>query len=380
MLSKIIKILLLFAAIIILLICVFRNNIFKFYIENYAAKNFKAECRVNKVDLWFDHISLKGLTIKTEDYDALAKDITIKFKTQKEKPFFCISDFSLSDVTFEIKSLKSRKNISGEKSASMPLGIFAKPVQLSLKNISVALRDKSLEINSNFSVIAEVSPTAFLLKDASIVDLDIRSQDFEIANFSLKKFRKDRYLIKIPSIRVKDKKFIDFFIPVKAGLNQLLFPRAKNPFLGTEGFVSARCDFRGYDNFCFAAKFNDASFEKIVDIFAFEEAAFKGLFDGSLKTCLSAFKISEVTADFINKGTGFINIKKESSLTFLKNYLDAPSYNALIDNFKNYEYNIGVIRARKEADVLSLNLDFTSEAMGKRNITINFHNTLGGIQ
>jgi len=380
MLNKIIKTLLLIAALIILLIAVFRNNIVKFYIENYAGKDLKAECKVNKADLWFDRISFKDLTVKAADYDVIAKSITVKFKVQKEKPLFCISDISLADVIFRLKSTGNTKSVSGKKPIAIPLGVFAKPVRLNLENINISLKSGSLEINSNFAIIAEVSRGTILLKDASISDLDIRSQDFEITNLNLKRFRKNLYLIRIPRIRVKEKKFENFFIPVKANVNQLLFPRAKNPFLGPAGFVSAKCDFEGYDSLCFNANFKDASFEKIVDTFAPEDAAVRGLFDGSINACLSAFKVSKIQANFINKGNGFINVKKESSFVFLKNYLDAPSYNALIDNFKNYEYNMGVISAGKEGNTLNLTLDFTSDSMGRRNIMVNFHDVLGGTQ
>lgn len=367
-------------ALTILSIVVFRNNIVKFYIENYAGKNLKAECKVNKADLWFDHISFKDLTVKAADYDVIAKNITIKFKTQKEKPFFYISDINLADVNLKVKLTGNAKSVSEKKPIVMPLDVLKKPVRLNLENINISLKSKSLEINSNFAIIAEVSHDIISLKDASIADLDVLSQDFEITNLNLKRFRENRYLIRIPSIRVKEKKFENFFIPVKVSVNQLLFPRAKNPFLGPAGFVSAKCDFQKYDNLCFNAKFRDASFEKIVDIFASEDAAVKGAFDGSIGACISAFKINKIEADFANKGNGFINIKKESSFAFLKSYLDAPSYNALIDNFKNYEYNIGVISARKEGDTLNLTLDFTSDSMGRRNIMVNFHDVLGGTQ
>lgn len=380
MLNKITKTLLLIIALIILLIAVFRNNIVKFYIENYAGKNLKAECKVNKADLWFDHISFKGLTVKTADYDVIAKNITLKFKIQKEKPFFCISDINLADVTFRVKSANNAKSVSEKKPIVIPFDVLAQPVRLNLENINISLKSKFLEISSNFAIIAEISRDAISLKDASIADLDIRSQDFEITNLNLKRFRKNRYLIRIPSIRVKEKKFENFFIPVKVNVSQLLFPRAKNPFLGPAGFVSAKCDFKKYDNLCFSAKFRNASFEKIVDIFASEDAAVKGIFDGSIGACIEAFKISKIEADFANKGNGLINIKKESSFAFLKSYLDAPSYNALIDNFKNYEYNMGVISARKEGDTLNLTLDFTSDSMGRRNIMVNFHDVLGGTQ
>jgi len=324
-------------------------------------------------------VSVEDAAVNAKDFNVIAKNVTIKFKVQKEKPYFYLSDVILSDVTFKIKPLENLKNASGKKSTPTGFPVFVKPLRLNLQNINIALKDKSLEMNSSFSIIAEIGPSTFFINDASVANLDISSQDFEITNLSLNRFGKNKYLLKIPSIRIKDKRFTDFLIPIKSDVNQLLFPRVKNPFLGANALVSAKCNFAEYNKFCFAAKFQDASFEKIVDIFASEEAAFRGVFDGSLKTCVSAFRISEIEAGFKNKANGFINVKKESSFAFLKTYLDSASYNALIDNFKNYEYNIGIISAKKEAGALNLNLDFTSDTMGKRNITINFHDILGGM-
>jgi len=167
-------------------------------------------------------------------------------------------------------------------------------------------------------------------------------------------------------------------VPIKAETERIIFPKAQNPFLGKSGCMTAVIDINKYEDLCFSARFSGVSFGKIIDAFASEDAAATGLFDGKLKICLAKSAISEVDADFLNKGTGIINIKKESSLAFLKPYLDKPSYNALIDNFKNYEYNKGIVAAENNDDVLGLNLDFTSETMGRRNITINFYNILGG--
>ncbi|MDD4954818.1 MAG: hypothetical protein PHP17_02125 [Candidatus Omnitrophica bacterium] len=379
MLGKFIKFFFLFFIVIFLLVSILRNYIIKFCIENYASKSLKAECKVNNVNLGLDFLSLDGLTIKTADSESTAKNITLKFKTQQEKPFLYISAINLSDVNVRVKSLE-KSAAAAQKPKALPLSIFSKPVWLDFENISIFLKNKSLELSTNFSFIAEISRNAILLKDAKVTDLDVRSQDFEITKLNLRKFRKDRYLIAIAGIRIKDSKFTDFFIPVKTNVNQLLFPRAKNPFLGDAGFISAECSLNGYDSLCVSAKLQNASFEKIIDVFASEEASFKGLFDGSLEACADKFTLSKFKADFSNKGSGFINIKKESSFVFLKSYLDEPSYRALIDNFKNYEYNIGVVNANKVDDTLNLNLDFTSDAMGKRNIIVNFHNVSGGNQ
>lgn len=377
MLSKIIKTFVLVLTIIILLLAGLRNYVLKFYLENYVSKSLKAECKVKKANLSFDYVSLQGVSINAKDFNVTAKNVTIKFKAQKEKPFLYPSAINLADISLKISSLENLGKISGKKSVSVGVHVFAKPLSVNLQNININLKSKLLELGSTFSIRAEIGPSVIFIKDANAADLDIHSQDFDITDLNLKKFSNDIYLLKISNIRIKDKKFVDFSVPVKSSVNQLLFPRAKNPFLGPDGFVSAKCDFSGYDSFCITIKLQDASFEKIVDIFASEEAAFRGSFDGELTACVSSFKISEIEAGFRNKGNGFINVKKESSFVFLKTYLDAASYNALIDNFKNYEYNIGIVSVKKMADILNLNLDFTSDAMGRRNITVNLHDILG---
>ncbi|MFA5271702.1 MAG: hypothetical protein WC412_05110 [Candidatus Omnitrophota bacterium] len=373
MFKKVIKIFILFLMSAILLTTVFRNQIIRFNLEGFVRKNFKIDCKIQRVNLWFDSFSIKGLKLSSKDFDATAKNILIRFKFQKGAPIY-LSEFALSDLVLKVKSLEGlTQSISNKKTAPAALPANFRPIKFNLQNINIDLKSKTFDASSNFSIIAEVGSDKLLLEDANVSNFEIHSQDFEITRLGLRKFRKGLYLISTPSVRAKDKKFNNFSIPVKVNVNQIIFPKAKNAFFGPEGYLSAKIDFSKYNKFCLIANFSGVSFEKIVDVFASEDAAFKGSFDGSLRACVSGLGIETVEAGFYNKGNGFINIKKESSLAFLKSYLDGPSYNALIDNFKNYEYNVGVVSAKNEADALKLGLDFTSEAMGRRNITINFH-------
>jgi len=80
-------------------------------------------------------------------------------------------------------------------------------------------------------------------------------------------------------------------------------------------------------------------------------------------------KLSGLEADFHNASGGVINIEKGDSLSFLQQYLDQASYDALVDNFKHYAYNRGSIKVTK---------DFGSDELGRRNISVNLHGILGG--
>jgi len=105
-----------------------------------------------------------------------------------------------------------------------------------------------------------------------------------------------------------------------------------------------------------------------------------GRFSGELEVLLKDFTLSKTEGNFHNTKGGSIDIKKEADLTFLKTYLDEQSYNLLIDGFKNYHYNEGQIGLSNEGSSLVLQFSFNSKKMGKRNITINFHNLIGGEQ
>lgn len=378
MFKKIFSFLAVFLLLTVLALIVFRNQILKISLEDFAHKNFKVECKIENVNLWFNCLAVKGLKLNSKDFDVNVKNAIIKFKFQKGAPVY-VNEFDVSDAVIKVKSLEGlTQGLSKKKTTKSVLPTYFPPIQLNLQNINIDLKSKTFDFISSFSLIAEIGSDKIFLNDAIISNLKISSQDFELTSLTLKKFNKNKYIIKIPTLRIKDKNFTSFFIPVKAKVNQLVLPKAKNAFLGALGCMSAKLDFTRYDNFCFTANFWDASFEKIMDIFASEDAAFKGLFDGSLRGCIKAFQVETLEAGFQNKGNGFINIKKESSLAFLKPYLNKSSYDALIDNFKNYEYNIGIISAKNEKDALSVSLDFTSETMGRRNIIINFHNIFGG--
>jgi len=89
-------------------------------------------------------------------------------------------------------------------------------------------------------------------------------------------------------------------------------------------------------------------------------------------------KLSGLEADFHNASGGVINIEKGDSLSFLQRYLDQASYDALVDNFKHYAYNRGSIKVTKQGEIIALNLDFGSDELGRRNISVNLHGILGG--
>lgn len=245
-------------------------------------------------------------------------------------------------------------------------------VKISSRNLDASVK----EITVKFSPF--IFDARHFVKGIKISDLNLRLQNFQISGLELKRSYSDLYFLRISNIWIRDREFTGFLIPIKAKPGQIIFPKAQNPLFGKKGYMNGTIDIKDYEDMSLKFGFSDISFEGIVNALASADAATSGLFDGYFMLDLSKFKILSLTARFNNKGKGVISINKESSLSFLKNYLDGPSYNALIDNFKNYEYNNGIINVQNEAGVIGCNFEFGSEKMGRRSMVINFHDLLGG--
>jgi len=90
--------------------------------------------------------------------------------------------------------------------------------------------------------------------------------------------------------------------------------------------------------------------------------------------------LRDIKIDLTDNTGGLINVKNEASLDFLRRYMDDRSFKALVDNFKNYAYNIGTVTVRRQNRDAVVETVFDSPSMGHRDIVINFHDLLNEAQ
>lgn len=217
----------------------------------------------------------------------------------------------------------------------------------------------------------------------SIEDLEISQCRLKFKNGSidlaLKKSEDNLYVLNISSLKFKDKEIKSISIFLTADADKLIFSRIDTDFLGYSAQIAGVLNYQDYNHICLEARLRNSSFKNVVNLFSKEEDfVLRGDFDGKLELCLDKGKISELEGDFYNTSGGAVNIEKETSLGFLQQYLDKASYEALVDNFKHYTYNRGRIKITKKGGTIALNLDFSSDELGRRNIVINLHGVLGG--
>jgi len=223
----------------------------------------------------------------------------------------------------------------------------------------------------------------FNLFDRSIKDLKISNCDFQFkdinANLALEKSKNGLYILGVSSLKFKDKEINNISIPLAIDDGTISFSRIDGGFLGYSARISGILNYRDHDNICLRLSLEETSFRNLINLFSKkEDFVLVGDFDGRLELCLDKGKLSELEGDFQNTSGGTVNIENEASLSFLKRYLDKVSYDALVDNFKHYAYNRGSIKVAKEEGVIALNLDFGSDELGRRNISVNLHDSLGG--
>jgi hypothetical protein len=86
--------------------------------------------------------------------------------------------------------------------------------------------------------------------------------------------------------------------------------------------------------------------------------------------------LRDIKIDLADNAGGLIHVKNEASLDFLRRYMDEHSFKALVDNFKNYAYNIGTVTVHRQNRDAVVETIFDSPARGHRDIVINFHDLL----
>ncbi len=246
---------------------------------------------------------------------------------------------------------------------------------IALEGFNVRKDDLSLDLKK--------ARVTFNLFNREIDDLEISGCNLKIgdinASLALEKSEGVIYVLDLLSLKFKDKEVKNISIPLVIDADAISFNHIDSDFLGYSARISGILDYRDHDNICLELDLEDSSFKNAVSFFSKkDDFVLVGNFDGGLKLCLDRGKISNIEGAFYNTNGGVVNIKKEASLDFLRRYLDKASYDALVDNFKHYAYNRGSIKIAKQRGAITLSLDFDSDELGRRNISVNLHDILGG--
>ena len=243
-----------------------------------------------------------------------------------------------------------------------------------------------LKIKSKFSLSVEQARLRFdilkrgleFVKSIAISNFDA---GFNGINFNLdvKRISKDTHRIEITRLKIKDKKIDDIYILFFLKGSSLGFNLPNRQFLNPFGEIKGRIDPKNPKAICIMADLDRIPFGNISTLIA-EDKSFllEGLFSGKCRVCFDDLKLSSIEASLQSPNGGIINIEQGGPAEFLKDYLDKPSYEVVIDSFRHYTYNEGEAKVYTENKDVIADIDFSSQKQGSRVLTIHFHNIIGG--
>lgn len=357
----------------------FRDFISAFGVQYYLRQKFNREAKVEKASLSLTKLSLRDVSIVDKGINFLSPRADIYFSFCRGK--IVISEISLDGAYLAGYNFKEvRKLFLAKFGRTNKPAVSSRPgIVLTLKNSMLHWREKGgLHFHCNFSFEGtwdQIKQADF--KRLDVFSLSVQAKSIAVSNAQIKRVHNDTYAFVIPSLTIKERTVKNITIPFQYNQGKAVLVQANQLWLGQDAFVNGSIDFFDKKGIAFDFNFEDISLAALNKfVTKKDDIVMEGLFSGSLALVLKGGKPAAVTGEFFNKQGGFINVKKDDSLGFLRKGMDAFSYKAFIDNLKNYRYNKAVISIDDVDCDVNVKFLFDSEQMGQRELIISGHDVL----
>lgn len=267
-------------------------------------------------------------------------------------------------------------------------------------NVTINLAKKNY---SEFAQYLNLKPGAFLIKDLGVanLNLNLKSKDSSIqANISLElspqeqliynlettvnSFNAKGLILENAHLKASQGESGDFYVGNlqydKAKISQIKGKAMlidKNLFLdildslvlGGQVLGDFSIGLDKFGDYRVNLEFIDLDLEKFVKDFNLgEKLQMSGKLNGRITSSGSGFKVNALSGDFITAEPGGVMIIKDAE--FLKNLARSSrqSPDILVESFKDYHYNTGIMKLSKKKDNIVLDIDLEGES-GKRNLS-----------
>jgi hypothetical protein len=367
----------------LLLLFIFKNQLLKIFIEHQIRTKLHSLVQIESVRWYPGKVTVLNLEIAAAENTFRAGELEVHFEFA---PWLRprISQVELAGLECDIVDLgrlgnKYQALFAGQTPQSPRRSFFSiTGMRLLLDDARVTLVHKNLSADIDFSVGAifeeEIPPR---IEDISVSQANLKWNKIEVSDVTLNKDQDALYTLTIPSLVIEDKEMGELTLPLKIEKKQITLLASKNPWIGDHGYTEGIITYTDQMRLCLDLSLNGFSMEHIVKVIGKEdEVSCYGEFGGNMKICLDKLQGWGVQGALVNKGDGYINVKKSIPGNFLNKYLDQASSNALIDNLKNYEYNSGAVEIVTVDDDITLTLRFDSQRAGKRNFVVTFHDII----
>ncbi|MCD4779468.1 MAG: YdbH domain-containing protein [Candidatus Omnitrophica bacterium] len=367
-----------------------KNLIIKKGLIYYFQKRLGISTHIESVTAGFNTISIHGFRTH-EPFAALNLAVCeVSFGLTDHNTFqiagidLLNGTLSINDYAKLVSKISDIKSLY-KKSRENDIRAEASPLPITTKNIRIDFLDKKYPL-----IHGVISGSGLLnrnrlprLKSIVIDELSIRKNDI-LLNGSVSAPDLSSIHLNIETLLWQKNEINDIIFDMSFDWprKRILIQGIHNEFIHPLSKISAVIDLNPFPPKNIKFNIQQLSLATTLNFFNLDKdrAELSGMFDGDIKIDLTGPSIANIELSLSNTEGGTIIIKNESSIAFLQKYLDQESYDILIDSLRNYSYAIGNIHLRRAGSSLILDMIFESKKFGKRDLTIDFHNILGGHQ
>jgi hypothetical protein len=309
----------------------------------------------------------------------IKKDKAYEFKLKEAGVIFSLQSLLKKRIlTFYIKGAAIRIDLGSNSISDLPKHINLSGPSLFLANglevsdLSLDLRSKEMSLEAGLSLALDLLKQELRYCDIRISVLDslgahAQNMVFKVKNgaaaggLSIRQLNYDKAKIEEVSSEVFLKGKEVSFPDLRARLFGGIVRSEVQLFLGAEFVYAAQAEFSGLD------------IERFIKDFKLEEKiSMTGKLSGSLSLKGKGAKILFIDGNFsAGPGGGTMAVKDEEMLKNMAGSADQP-LDILVESFKDYHYNTGVMKMGLVQDDLSLDIALDGEK-GKRNLTVTLH-------
>lgn len=364
-----------------------KDLLLKKYMVYYLKKELDTQCSIARVRLSFKSVVIEDIRLRRRDsrldvgkvilrWGLAGVDSRVRWRVIIEGGEGVIEDLGnlMEDVKERLLPRTPEAQHFSAHHKQMAISFDLKDIHLTVK-----IRPRiQVDIDFSFQGTADTQRIRGV-KDITIRKCNVRLDGTTLEDISLVKRGDKRYILDIPHVRIMSKKQDGLSFPLTINSATFIFPPAHHGILGSRGILEATLQMPRFSALCIYLSLENCSFSQMVGMFiSRDELEFSGLFSGDLGFCFEEGALTKIEGTFHNNEGGTIWVKNDKALSFLRKGLSEIHYQTLVDSLKNYRYNRGVITLGESKGAVGVSMNFQSDELGQRNITIRHYIVKGG--
>ncbi|MFH1772372.1 MAG: YdbH domain-containing protein [Candidatus Omnitrophota bacterium] len=381
--NKKIKILAFFIiiAVIIIFFTIFqvKSFIYTQYVIDNISRDFNAVCKLRNSKAGLRYVEFDDFTMQHPAMKLFVAKMRIDFEITKKLEYFP-KKISLKYAKLTSENIKMFIKYLTEVFARKPRNKESLPLTIHCENCIFDIRgSKEIFLGGIAGFSAKIKDNRITsLQNISAEPVIFRNRHLSAAlNIAAASNDKNINEFNISYLKIQNNNLPEIKGEFEIAPEGISVDKLKTGLLGEQFEAWGNLRLFGLTKPSLSFNLQNLSLKELADLLiGKDKLALEGNFTGSLNASFIGKSAFQIEGKLINENGGTVIIKDRQALSFLRRYLDKESYEAFIDNMKNYQYNKSIITIEFGGQTTAINLEFISQIHGKRNLQFNLHKVI----